>query len=207
MSSLCAQVLGINLNIIAQVVGFFGMAMNFLSFVQKSKVRLILCQLVGTFFWTVHFLLLGINAGSLSIGFLINLINIVRNVVFAFGNKFRADNIAWTVGLIVAYAALYPLTFTVFGKEPTPINLIVELLPVIGVSVSTVSFRMLTAKGVRRLGLIASPMWLVYDAFSGSIGGVVSEVLNLTSIILGTLRYDIKRKPAQQAPTAEEREG
>jgi hypothetical protein len=37
-------------------------------------------------------------------------------------------------------------------------------------------------------------MWLVYNIFCFSIGGVISEIFNLASIIIGTIRFDIRKK-------------
>ena len=81
----------------------------------------------------------------------------------------------------------------VFGTKPSLQNLIIEILPVIAMIIATVSLRLGSAKAVRRLGLISSPMWLIYNCFSGSIGAIASEILNLISIIIGIIRLDIKK--------------
>ena len=99
----------------------------------------------------------------------------------------------WLVFFIVAFAASYPLTFLAFGKEPTLQNFIIELLPVLAMIIITVSLRLGSAKAVRFLGLFSSPMWLIYNVFSGSIGAIASEILNLISMIIGIIRLDIKR--------------
>ena len=74
------------------------------------------------------------------------------------------------------------------------LRLIIEVLPVIAMIVATISLRLGKARAVRAFGLISSPLWLIYNCFSGSIGAVASEILNLISIIVGIVRLDIKKE-------------
>jgi hypothetical protein len=101
------------------------------------------------------------------------------------------------VGLIffiIAFVITYPLVFTVFGKEPILKNFIIELLPVIAMILATISYRFTRAKDIRRFGVFSSPMWLIYNCFCFSIGAILSEILNLISIIIGIIRFDLKKE-------------
>ena len=98
------------------------------------------------------------------------------------------------IGFIAVFALMYPVTFLLFDKEPTVKNLILELLPVIGMCAGTIGYHMKEAKHVRRLALIGSPCWLIYNVFTGSIGGILCEVISLISVFVGMLRYDVKHK-------------
>ena len=104
----------------------------------------------------------------------------------------------WLVIFILAFAASYPLTFFVFDTEITVKNLIIEALPVIAMVIITVSLRLGSAKAVRFMGLFSSPMWLTYNAFSGSIGAIASEILNLISMVVGIIRFDIKKRTVRK---------
>ena len=73
-------------------------------------------------------------------------------------------------------------------------NFVIEILPVLAMIVATVAIRLGSSKMVRRLGLISSPLWLTYNCFSGSIGAIASEILNLISIIVGIIRLDLRKK-------------
>jgi soluble P-type ATPase len=37
-------------------------------------------------------------------------------------------------------------------------------------------------------------MWLIYDAVSGSIGGVANDILVISSAVIGIIRLDIDHK-------------
>ena len=175
--------------IIAQAIGIFAMAFNLLSYQQKTRKGAIIFQLFGTTLFTINFLMLGAMVGGL-----LNLVGAIRAIIFINKEKLRADHIAWQIGFIAVYFASYILTFTVFGKEATAFNLIIEFLPLIGMIATTISYRFSDAKSIRKFGLISSPAWLVYNIANMSVGAILCEVLSLGSIIIGIVRLDKKKK-------------
>ena len=174
--------------ITAQALGLVGLIMNVLSFQQKTKKRLITVQLFGGLSFSLHFLLMQAPTGCL-----LNLISVFRGIVFSNKEKFKADNILWLPLFFSLFIASYVLSFAVFDKEPTMYNVIIEVLPVIAMIISTISFRTKNAATVRKLSLVYSPLWLVYDALTKSLGGTLCEIMCLVSIIIGIIRLDIKR--------------
>lgn len=177
------------LSLTAQVVGLFAMAFNILSYQQRTQKRAIAFQLGGSILFAVNYLMLGAVVGGI-----LNAVGIVRALVFLNREKLKATHPAWLMGFAAVYLLSYVLTFTVFGKDPTTFNLIVEFLPVIGMTATTISFRLSDAKAIRRFGLISSPSWLVYNIVSFSVGAIICEVLSLGSIFLGMFRLDRKTK-------------
>ena len=182
------------IEIIAQIAGVFGMIFISTSYQHKKQRNLIISQMVGAAFFFVNFLLLGIAAGTVLIGAIMNLLGILRAVVFSNKEKFHAEKPIWLIGFIAAYLVSYVLVFTVFGTSLNAKNIIVEILPVIGMTSSTIAFFSKEAKQTRRLGFITSPSWLIYDAITRSIGGVITETLSLISITLGIIKHDLKKK-------------
>lgn len=173
------------LEMIGQAVGIVAMAFNILSYQQKNQKTVIGFQFFGSVLFALNYLMLGALVGGI-----LNIIGIFRALVFLNKQRLQAHKPIWLWGFIVAYLATYVLTFTVFGQEPTVRNLILEALPVIGMTAITVGFRMTDAKAVRRMGLISSPAWLVYNIAAGSIGAICCEVFTLGSILIGMFRLD-----------------
>ena len=179
------------LEIAAQAVSIVAMAFNIFSYQNKRQRGVILFQLFGSGLFAVSFFILGAFVGGL-----LNLIGVVRAIVFMNKEKLRTHHPLWLIGFVTVYLLSYLLTFTVFGKEPTAAHLIVEFLPVVGMTATTISFQREKAATVRRYGLISSPSWLVYNVVSGSLGAILCEVFSLISILIGIWRLDIqKRKP------------
>lgn len=172
---------------LAQIVGLFAMAFNILSYQQKTRNRAIAFQLMGGLLFSVNFFLLGALVGAI-----LNAVAVVRAVVFLHREKLHAEKPIWLIGFVTVYVLSYVLTFTVFGKAPTAFNLVVEFLPVVGMTATTISFRLTDAKAIRRYGLISSPSWLIYNIANFSVGAIICEVLSLCSILIGMLRFDRK---------------
>ena len=175
--------------IIGQIISIAAMSCNIISYQQKKQSSLIICQLFGGLLFSISFFLLGAVVGGL-----LNLVAAIRAIIFLFPKKLHTSHPAWLVGFIICYVAFYVLSFTVFGTEPTPINFVMEALPVIGMTAISIGFMLGDSGKVRRLGLISSPSWLIYNVYYVSVGAIICEAISLVSILIGIIRHDIKRK-------------
>lgn len=171
--------------IIAQALGFVAMAFNILSYQQKSAKRIIAFQLFGGLFFCLNYLLLGAYIGAI-----LNVIAFIRAILFLKKDKFHTDSIGWLIVFGAAYLGAYLLTFTVLGKAPTPANFIIECLPVIGMFATHLAFRYNDAKTIRRLSLISSVSWLIFNIINIAIGAILCEVFSFISIIVAMIRLD-----------------
>lgn len=176
------------MEILAQALGIIGMAFNLASYQMKSQKLLITLQMFGAIFFTVHFGMIGAITGCI-----LNVVGILRAFVYSNKDKKWASSPFWLPFFICLYVITYVLSFTVFGIEPKPLNFLIELLPVIGMIALNLGFVMKDAGKVRITALICSPSWLIYNIIKGSIGGSITEILSLISIIVGMLRLDKKR--------------
>lgn len=70
----------------------------------------------------------------------------------------------------------------------------ISLLMMAAMALNTVSFSFTKPKLVRTTILISSPLLLVYNILTGSIGGVINELFTEISSVVGIIRYDIKKK-------------
>lgn len=173
----------------AQALGLVGMVMNLISFQLKEQKKLIRLQFFSSIVFTVHYLLLGA-----AMGWILNMLGIGRAFIFSNKDKSWAQKKLWLPLFIAAYWTVYILTFTVLGKEATAYNLLLELLPAIGMTCTTIGFRLENAAKVRLLSLMNAPTWLVYNIISGSIGGALTEIFCLISVVIGIIRLDIKKR-------------
>ena len=169
----------------AQVIGIFGMASNIISYQFKKRKGVLLCLLTGGVLFAVNMFMLGAIMGGI-----LNLLSVLRAILFMNPDKPILPKKILTTLFIITFAASYALTFTLLGKEATPSNLVLELLPVIGSIAMTVSFSMNTSGAIRIAGFISSPCWLIYNCFVFSIGGILCEVISLISIITAVIRLD-----------------
>lgn len=171
--------------IIAQIIGILAMLFNILSYQGKKQRTVITLQLFGAALFSVNYLMLGATVGGI-----LNIIGAIRAVVFIFRDKLKSDHIGWLIAFIASYISVYILNFTVFGKDPTAFNLIIEILPVIGMLALNIGFRLKNAANIRKCGLVSSPAWLIYNIVAGSWGAIICELFTLISIFVGMLRHD-----------------
>ena len=171
--------------LIAQILGIAGMTMNILSFLQKSQKRIIVIQFFGAALFFLNYLLLGSTTGAM-----LNLSAVLRAIVYSNKEKFHAERRVWFYGFSASFVLIYVLTFAAFGKGPTLGNLALELLPVVSMIIATHAFSLKNAAQVRKLGLVYCPMWLIYNCFVFSIGGILCEIFSICSILVGIWRHD-----------------
>ena len=171
--------------IIAQIIGILAMLFNILSYQGKQQRTVITLQLFGAALFSFNYLMLGATGGGI-----LNIIGAIRAVVFIFRDKLKSDHIGWLIAFIASYISVYILNFTVFGKDPTAFNLIIEILPVIGMLALNIGFRLKNAANIRKCGLVSSPAWLIYNIVAGSWGAIICELFTLISIFVGMLRHD-----------------
>lgn len=175
------------IEIIAQIIGIFAMMFNILSYQGKQQRTVITLQLFGSLLFSVNFLMLGATVGGI-----LNILSAVRAVIFIFKDKFKAESISWLIAFAASYILIYVLNFTAFGKEPTTFNLLIEILPVIGMLALNIGFRLKDSSSIRKFGLISSPAWLIYNIAAGSWGAIICELITLISIFVGMFRHDKK---------------
>lgn len=70
----------------------------------------------------------------------------------------------------------------------------VQYLPMIGSLLSTVALWMKTSKKIRLISFFSGPCWLIYNVVNGAYSAAVNELIAMTSIVIGILRHDIKKK-------------
>lgn len=168
--------------IIAQAFGIVGMTLNAVSYQAKKQRSIILYQFFGGAFFVVNMFLLDAYMGAL-----LNVIGVVRAAVYA--NKDRIRNVKLCAGAFIgAFLVSYVLVFTLFGKELTAVNALVELLPLMAMTAMTVAFSLPSAQTVRGFALFSSPCWLIYNCVNLSVGGILCESFSIVSAVTAMVR-------------------
>ena len=90
---------------------------------------------------------------------------IARALVYRNKEQIKIPVKAINGGFMFLYCLSYVLIFTLFGKEATPLNLIIEVLPLIGMGAMTIGLSMNRARAIRVCGFINSPSWLFGKRF------------------------------------------
>ncbi len=163
----------------AQFIGIVAFCLSVWSFQQNEHKKIVLLQLLANGFFVVHFYLLGAYTGAL-----LNSIGFVRSVVFMCKRQKWASSNWWIVFFCVLCVAAGIYTWESW----------LSFLPLLAMIFTTVAFGINNPKLTRRLSFPSSPLWLIYNVVNQSWGGALTECFNMTSILIGMLRFDRKNK-------------
>jgi hypothetical protein len=164
--------------LIAQILGLVGAAVLWTSFQCKSTNRLILLQLFASVFFSLHYFLLGAYTGLI-----LNLTSVLRSYLLVNHHKKWASHRIAMVAVMLVFAVSGLITW----------NGWLSLLPTTAMVLGTLFMWSRNGKTLRlALLFIISPCWLIYNFAMGSIAGVLTEAVNVISVIVSLARFGLK---------------
>ncbi len=172
-----------------QIIGYVATVICILSFQARTQRGIVIMQTFSALLFSIHFFLIGAFSGAL-----LNFVCTIRAIIFTFRHKKWAGSVVWVYVFSVLSLICYLISVCILTKDPTTKTYFIEFLPVLGNIATTIATRLENAKLVRRYAFIASPLWLIYNAVKGSIGGVITETFNIVSILVAMIRLDFKKK-------------
>lgn len=163
-------------NIPAQVVGFLGAGAYFVCFQQKKRRNILIFTVLASCLFVVHFLMLGAYTGAA-----LNAVNAVRSVIYANNGKRWASSKLWLVFFLAVSSVSCILTW----KDAY------SLFPLASMLITSVSYWLKDEKLIRLITLPTSPSWFIYNMHSGSVSGMITELIVSASLITAIIRYDV----------------
>lgn len=167
------------MNIVIQIIGIAAMLFSVFSFQMNKHKHIMIMQILATTLFGLQYFLLGAYTGMA-----VDIVATLRGIVFYHRDKEWAKSNIWIAVFIIMFILSGFLTW----QGPS------SLLMTSAMILNTFSFSFTKPKLVRSTILISSPLVLIYNILTESIGGIINEVCVELSSIIGLLRYDIKRK-------------
>ncbi len=179
--------------IIGMILSLFGMCANVLSFQVRKKAAMLTVQTVGSVLFSLAFFFSGAGIGGI-----MNILLLVRNIVFMAMREKRGKTVYGTVAaLCLSYIAGLLIYNLVFATGETMSDKLWNILPVLGGAVGTVALSVARLSLLRKIKLGDSVCWLLYNCHIGigALGGILCEVFSIFSIGIALLRFREKKKP------------
>lgn len=164
---------------IGQIIGFVAMAIIVASYQQKSHKNILTFQMISGLLFTVHYIMLGAYTGAV-----MNLLGAVRSLVYSNRGKKWSSSILWPICFSIAFLISGILTW----------DNVFSVFPLIAMLMSSVVLWIEQPKINRILSLPTSSCWLIYNIKTLSYPGIITEIFVLSSIVIGIIRLDIKKK-------------
>ncbi len=166
-------------NIIAQIIGVLGLLCNGLSFQQKKRKGILSFQICAAALFVVHYIILGAYTGAV-----INFLGMLRSIVFINSDKKWAKHPVWLGVFVVVFTVASIVTWVDWYS----------ILPATAMVLTTISYWLKNETKIRLVTFPSSPCWLVYNILTGSVAGVLTECVVMSSLIIAIVRYDILKK-------------
>ncbi len=171
--------------VIPQILGLFAVATFLLSYQQKKRNAIILCNVLSRCLYIVQYLLLGAFSGAVLdiLGALASILAGRKHTPFI-----KKHLIAVVVGVNACILAA-GIIIAVINRSW------LDLFSLAGVLLHAGAFWLNDEVIIRRISLLGSPFWFVYNFLSRAYGSAVGDLLTMGSILLAMFRY--RRKKAQ----------
>ena len=171
------------IELIGHILGFIAVALFFYSYQCSEKRKLVVIQTIATSLSVVQYLLIGAYSG-----FALNIVCIIRNVIFYFRDKKQKTGLVAPIVLAVCMAVM-----SFFSWEGLH-----SLLITAGLAFNTLCMGVCNAKTFRKTILISSTLILIYNIFASSYSGMLSESISLISVLIGIFRYRSTKKQNEE---------
>ena len=171
------------MNLIGQIIGFFGIGLNFFIFQQKDRKKLLMFKLISDFVWAAHYFML--NA---YVGFAVAAIGVFRELVSYNKEKRWARGIFWPILFIVLGVSS---AIIVRGGLDGPLY---NFLPAIASALSVICFWQGKTSKSRIFAIPISCCMFAYSFITFSVAGMTNEVITVLSVIIGFFRNDRRKK-------------
>lgn len=168
-----------HIEIIAQFFGILGLIISVLSFQEQDNKRFFIEQGLSGLMFFLNFILIGAISAAL-----FNLTNLVRGAFFA-----KKDKKLWKlISVMLLYSVC--LAFSLSKIVDDPFQIFLSVLTYLPLEVMTVLMWLGNGKHIRYgQFFVSSPSWIIHNIFNFSLGGILCEVFNMTSVIVSFIRY------------------
>lgn len=169
------------MNYIAFAVGLAAVTLFLLSYLQKKRSNIIILNATSRVLYIIQYILLSAFEGAV-----LDMAGVVSSFL---AQKKSAPFVKkhLKIFFIVSNLLIVAMGLMLYKN-------IFSLLPIIGVVLHTSAFWIDNEKQIRRVSLIGSPFWLLYNFVSGAYGSCIGDILSMVSILTSMYRYDFKKR-------------
>ncbi len=162
-----------------QFIGIIALVFITLAWNAKTRKKILDLQGIGGGIFVIHFLLLNAYTGAL-----INVVMVLRNLVFAQRDRKRWANSKWWLYVFIFLSVLV----LIFFWQGWP-----SILPVIGLIVGTYGLFRENPKEMRFFILLTALVWIPYTIIVHSYSGLLNHVVSNLGLLVGMYRLDRKK--------------
>ena len=166
--------MGTPLYMIGQAFGVIAVILGFVTYQVRTQKSLLLVQTFTTLVFVIHYLLIGAMSGMA-----LNMVAMIRNIIYSRRDRGIFSGKAWPFIFAAIMGVMGALSWQGWHS----------IFVVLGLVINSVCMSFKDPQNIRKSILVTSPMVLVYDAVSLSLGGIVYESVAIVSAVVGMIRF------------------
>ncbi len=170
--------------LIPQIIGLVAVALFLLSYQMKKRKNIILVNAASRALYILQYLLLGAFSGAV-----LDILGIVSSVVAERKHTSFVKRHLKLIFLSVNFGIILSGTIIAIINKS-----FLDILPIIGVLFHTSAFWISNEKIIRRVSLLGSPFWFIYNFLSKAYGSSIGDILSMVSIITAMIKYRETKK-------------
>ena len=170
--------------LIPQIIGLLAVATFLLSYQQKKRANIILLNVVSRCLYILQYLLLGAFAGAV-----LDILGAVSSVVAGRKHKGFVKNHTKATIIVMNLCIIAAGTAIALWNKSW-----IDVFSLLGVLLHTSAFWISDEKIIRRVSLLGSPFWFVYNFLSRAYGSAVGDLLTMGSIVIAMYRHREKKE-------------
>jgi len=165
--------------VIPQIIGLAAVVAFLLSYQQKKRKNIILLNVISRWLYILQYLLLGAFSGAV-----LDVLGAISSTAAGKKNTaFVKKHQKLLLTAITAAMVIAGVTIACINKS------YLDLFSLAGVLLHTSAFWLNSEKVIRRISLLGSPFWFVYNFLSRAYGSAVGDVLSMCSIVIAMIRH------------------
>ena len=167
------------MQIFAQIIGLLAVATFLLSYQQKKRKNIIFLNVTSRCLYILQYILLGAFSGAV-----LDVLGAVSSVIA--GKKhtsFIKKHLKAVIISVTAVMVAAGITIALLNKSW------LDLFSLAGVLLHTSAFWLNDEKIIRRVSLLGSPFWFIYNFANRAYGSALGDILTICSIIIAMIRY------------------
>ena len=167
------------MDIIPQIIGLLAVSTFHLSYQQKKRNSIILFNTVSRCLYILQYILLGVYSGAV-----LDVLGAISSVIAGKKHTRFIKNHSKAILIIINACIIVAGGLIAFYNKS-----LLDLFSLTGVLLHTSAFWISSEKLIRRVSLLGSPFWFVYNFLSRAYGSAVGDILTICSIIIAMIRH------------------
>ena len=167
------------MDLIPQIIGLLAVATFLLSYQQKKRKNIILLNTISRCLYILQYLLLGAFSGAV-----LDVLGAISSVIAGKKHNKFIKNHTKLVFILINFCIIAAGGMIAICNKSW-----LDLFPIVGVLLHTSAFWINSEKIIRRVSLLGSPFWFVYNLLSHAYGSAIGDILTICSIIIAMIRH------------------